>query len=94
MHDMVDSSLRDLQYLSLGRDYLYNRAAWFEPMVGCQGSPLYLGRCITCCHTGLVTANCQLPKSASIVAVISSEASHAITLLMLEPPTTSQSPHV
>jgi hypothetical protein len=51
-------------------------------------------RGVSCYRPGLVRAHRQLSESARLVAVIVSEASHAIALILSEPTVGCQSPHV
>jgi len=84
----------DLHYRSYIRSYLCNRWVWSELTIGCQSSCCDFVRGSTLCHTGLVRAHFQLPEFACIVAVILSEASQAIALVLSEPTVSCQSPHV
>jgi len=84
----------DLHYGSFRRGYLCNRAVWSEITVGCQSSHCDLVRGCMCCRPGLVRAHCQLSESARIVAVILSEASHAIAPIFSEPTVSCQIPHI
>jgi uncharacterized membrane protein YiaA len=52
-----------------------------------------LVRGFSCYRPGLVRAHCQLSESARLVAVILSEAFHAIALIVSEPTISCQSPH-
>ena len=54
-------------------------------------SPHYLVRGFSCYRPGLVRVHHQLSESARIVAVILSEASHAIPLILSEPTVSCQS---
>ena len=53
-----------------------------------------LVRGFSCDHPGLVRAYRELSESARIVAVIVSQVSHAIALVLSEPTVSCQSPHV
>jgi hypothetical protein len=51
-------------------------------------------RGFSCYRPGLIRAYRQLSESARIVAVMLSEVSHAIALVLSEPTVSCQSPHV
>jgi len=84
----------DLQYGYFGSGYLCNGTVRSELTVGCQSSRHDLVTGSKCCRPGLVRAHSQLSECAHIVAVILSEASHAIDLVLTQPTVSCQSLHV
>jgi len=69
-HDMVKTSMLDLNCRSFGRGYLCNRTVMSELIVHCQSSHHDLVRGSASCHPALATAHCQLLECTCIATLM------------------------